>query len=290
MGNQNKKQQNKLINEIITDYDNHGTLSTSKLQELWRKADKDKSGYLDKGEAKQFFGNLYSTLKTRDVLREPGTKSFCVEKWIQRFDKNGNGMLSQDEFMASLYKILELEVRRKDKSINEIKAILLGAFPCEIKRYVHAYMNNEDPGPLITDFEDKDTKIDENVTMSITIGPTLLPIGDMNDEHDRFRSLCYVLVDYALIIYSVALPWTLQTIDLYVSEIQQYAPGTPYFLVGVHSEAREGKEVSVSCEEGKMIAERIGAVMYYEMSLVGLRGVRDCFMGSLELWKKLAKK
>jgi len=84
----------------------------------------------------------------------------------------------------------------------------------------------------------------------------------------------------------VVQPWTLDVIPIFVEEIETNSPGTPFFLVGVHTELRPGAKQSISTEQGIEKAAHVGALHYYEVSAVRLEGLQACFTGSVEVWKK----
>jgi len=282
----------KLFQELVDECLRLGSPSPTILLELWNKADKSKSGFLNHSGATQFFGSLYDWLKKnkKDKINDV-KKNDCVQRWIREFDQNGDGKLSKEEFFTSLINILDLQGEEEEEDIkreDEIKVILIGALPCEIKRHVVSFLKNKYCDPVETEFQDYERKLSsgETHTLSITIGP-VNTIDE--DEHARFRPVTYVFVDYVMIVFSVVIRWTFEIIDLLQDEIETNIPGTPFVLVGVHTELRgEGSEV-VTKEEAETKAKTMGALKYYEVSAAKMEGLKECFDGSLEVWRNQKK-
>lgn len=70
------------------------------IQEIWDNFDKDKSGFLDKNEAKQF---VKSTLMEVGDNGEFSETEF--EKCFKEFDKDGNGKITKEEMKAFIMRV-----------------------------------------------------------------------------------------------------------------------------------------------------------------------------------------
>jgi Ca2+-binding EF-hand superfamily protein len=66
------------------------------LGALWKKYDKDSSGWLENDEAVRFFGEVYDWLNASSSQQTD--KQATVADWILSFDANGDGKISWKEF------------------------------------------------------------------------------------------------------------------------------------------------------------------------------------------------
>jgi len=278
----------KLFKELVKEYLRVGSPPDNILQELWNKADKDKSGYLDNSEAKEFFGSLYDYLKKNDKEKLNDTKKKdCIQRWINDYDKNGDGLLHKNDFDSSLIHILGL-CDEDENSDDHVNAIVVGALPCEIKRHVISFLTNKHADEVETEFKDYDTKLPSGLTLTLSV--TIGPAHPNDDEHARFRTVTHIMTDYVIILFSVVMRWTFDFIDVFVEEIDDEDEGIPFVLVGVHTEKRgEGTDV-ITREEGLSKAKSTGAMKYYEMAGSNLEEIKECFAGSVKVFRKNKKK
>lgn len=110
----------------------------------------------------------------------------------------------------------------------------------------------------------------------------------MKDELDRLRPLCYKNADVFLLCYSVVRPCSFSNLlNRWVPEIRQHCPGAPLVLVGTQLDLREDVQVlihlaqnqqrPVSTEEGRRLAQELGAVGFAECSALTQKNLKDAF-------------
>ncbi|XP_071369174.1 LOW QUALITY PROTEIN: rho-related GTP-binding protein RhoU [Centroberyx affinis] len=112
--------------------------------------------------------------------------------------------------------------------------------------------------------------------------------GSSNDELDRLRPLCYRNADVFLLCYSVVRPSSFRSLaDRWVPEIQRHCPGAPLVLVGTQLDLKEDVQVlirlardqerPVGSEEGRRLAQEIGAAGFAECSALTQKNLKDAF-------------
>ncbi|XP_042194859.1 rho-related GTP-binding protein RhoB-like isoform X2 [Callorhinchus milii] len=108
------------------------------------------------------------------------------------------------------------------------------------------------------------------------------------EDYDRLRPLSYPDTDVILVCFSVDAPDSLWNIpDKWMPEVQHFCPGVPVVLVGnkrdlrnderVRKELARTKQELLRWEDGKSIADRIGAYDYLECSAKTKEGVWEVF-------------
>jgi len=171
---------------------------------------------------------------------------------------------------------------------DHVKTIVVGALPCEIKRYVVSFLTNKHADVVETEFQDYETKLPSGLTLTLSV--TIGPVDPNDDEHARFRTVTYVMTDYVIILFSVVIRWTFEFIDVFLEEMEDNSPGIPFVLVGVHTEKREEETDVITREEGLSKAKSTGAMKYYEMAGSNLEEIKECFAGSVKVFRKNKKK
>ena len=73
------------------------------IDDIWKTYDKDNSGFLDKGETKQFVKNTLSEMGESGEFSEAD-----FEACFKEFDKDGNGTISKDEMKIFIKKVAGL--------------------------------------------------------------------------------------------------------------------------------------------------------------------------------------
>jgi len=74
---------------------------------MWQNVDIDKSGELDRKEAKVFFGQVYDEwYGKKSKYANPETKELKVESWITEFDADQSGTISWEEFIKAMTTIM----------------------------------------------------------------------------------------------------------------------------------------------------------------------------------------
>lgn len=121
----------------------------------------------------------------------------------------------------------------------------------------------------------------ESRTITYTVNTTKinLKIFDTSgqDDYSRFRALTLPVSDYVLICYSVVDPMSFSEIeDTILSMVQSKAPAyVKTILCATKIDRRE--ENDIASEEGHALAERIGAIRFFECSSLTGENVNEIF-------------
>lgn len=108
------------------------------------------------------------------------------------------------------------------------------------------------------------------------------------EDYDRLRPLSYPDSDVILICFAVDSPDSLDNVqEKWISEVLHFCNGIPIILVGCKMDLRnDPKKIEelartsqrpVSPEEGRAIADKIGAIQYCECSAKTQEGVQEVF-------------
>jgi len=108
------------------------------------------------------------------------------------------------------------------------------------------------------------------------------------EDYDRLRPLSYPDTDVILMCFSIDSPDSLENIpEKWTPEVRHFCPNVPIILVGNKTDLRgdestkrellKMKQQPVTVEEGRSMAEKIGAYGYMECSARTKEGVRDVF-------------
>ncbi|GFR90404.1 Ras-like GTP-binding protein RHO [Elysia marginata] len=108
------------------------------------------------------------------------------------------------------------------------------------------------------------------------------------EDYDRLRPLSYPDTDAILMCYSVDSPDSLQNIaEKWTPEVKHFCPNIPIIVVANKKDLRNDpatqvelaklKQTTVKAEEGRAMAERIGAADYVECSALLKDGIREVF-------------
>ncbi|KAL5277351.1 RHOA family protein [Megaselia abdita] len=108
------------------------------------------------------------------------------------------------------------------------------------------------------------------------------------EDYDRLRPLSYPDTDVILICFSIDEPDSLENIpEKWTPEVKHFCPNVPIILVANKKDLRfdqatirkleEEKKAPVKMQDGRHMAEKIGAVDYIECSAKTKEGVRELF-------------
>lgn len=108
------------------------------------------------------------------------------------------------------------------------------------------------------------------------------------EDYDRLRPLSYPDTDVILMCFSIDSPDSLENIpEKWTPEVRHFCPTVPIVLVGnkkdlrfddqMRRELAKAKQEPVRTEDGRAMAEKIGAFAYLECSAKLNEGVREVF-------------
>lgn len=108
------------------------------------------------------------------------------------------------------------------------------------------------------------------------------------EDYDRLRPLSYPDTDVILMCFSIDSPDSLENIpEKWTPEVRHFCPTVPIVLVGnkkdlrfdeqMRRELAKAKQEPVKTEDGRAMAEKIGAFAYLECSAKLNEGVREVF-------------
>lgn len=145
----------------------------------------------------------------------------------------------------------------------------------------------------------------ENYVKYLTVDqkPIELVLWDTagQEEYDSIRPLSYPDTNVILLCYSIDFPESFANIsNKWFAELKWYCPKVPVILVGLKKDLRNERRAEtdqelepkfVSFEEGKNMAETIGAAAFLECSSLMRDGVQEVFdsavKGALKRNKKM---
>ncbi|PAA56024.1 hypothetical protein BOX15_Mlig008754g1 [Macrostomum lignano] len=108
------------------------------------------------------------------------------------------------------------------------------------------------------------------------------------EDYDRLRPLSYPDTDVILMCFAIDSPDSLENIsEKWTPEVKHFCPNVPIILIGNKKDLRNDERTRhelakmrqelVRSEDGRAMAERIGAVSYIECSAKTKEGVREVF-------------
>eukprot|EP00471_Norrisiella_sphaerica_P013678 CAMPEP_0184502648 /NCGR_PEP_ID=MMETSP0113_2-20130426/50907_1 /TAXON_ID=91329 /ORGANISM="Norrisiella sphaerica, Strain BC52" /LENGTH=146 /DNA_ID=CAMNT_0026891917 /DNA_START=123 /DNA_END=563 /DNA_ORIENTATION=+ len=115
------------------------------------------------------------------------------------------------------------------------------------------------------------------------------------EDYDRLRPLAYPMTDIFLIVYSVTNQTSLKNVwQKWAPEIRDHSESANIILVGNKCDLREDKKYLsknklIGKDEGKEVAEKIGAIAYHECSALTQEGLKELFDDAVRIVLKQRK-
>jgi len=112
------------------------------------------------------------------------------------------------------------------------------------------------------------------------------------EDYDRLRPLSYPGADVLLLCFSTISQASYDAIkEKWAPEVHHYVPNIPHLLVGTKIDLREakapdpnsGKYEPITTDQGKTMADEIGAVKYMEVSSKTGKGLNEVFNEAVNL-------
>ncbi len=168
------------------------------------------------------------------------------------------------------------------------KLVIVGDSVCEKTVLLYTFVKHEFPEKYIPmTFENHISEIEvDGKVVELALWDTT---GSENFE--RLRPLTYPDTDVILMCFSVSCQDSLENIPLkWLPEVKHYCPGVPFLLVGTNRDLRTNTDVvCVHPMEGKLMATKIGAVIYMECSAKLQEGVREIFVSAAQASLNISK-
>ncbi|KAM9769786.1 rho-related GTP-binding protein RhoU-like isoform 2-T2 [Menidia menidia] len=177
--------------------------------------------------------------------------------------------------------------RRRSGSAPERKlnCVLVGDGAVGKTSLVVSYTTNGYPAEYVP------TAFDNFTVMVVVDGkPVRVQLCDTagQDELELLRPLCYRNADVFLLCYSVVRPCSFRNLtSKWVPEIRRHCPGAPLILVGTQLDLREDVQVLIQLaqnqqrpvgpEEGRRLAQELGAAGFAECSALTQKNLKDTF-------------
>ena len=132
----------------------------------------------------------------------------------------------------------------------------------------------------------------DNYTANVMVDgrPVNLQLWDTagQEDYDRLRPLSYQHTDVFLLCFSVTSPASLENIKTkWLPEIQRYAPGVPFIIVGTKSDTRNDASVMaelaarrqqpITQTRGQQISTELQGFQYLECSALTQEGLKHVF-------------
>ncbi|XP_071963111.1 cell division control protein 42 homolog [Antedon mediterranea] len=169
--------------------------------------------------------------------------------------------------------------------MNNLKCVVIGDGGVGKTCMLISYATNRFP-------RDHIPTVFDNYSVNVSINNVIYNLGLFDtagqEEYDRLRILAYPMTDIFLICFSVVEPDSFENVrDLWVKELKENNPDTPFLLVGTQSDLRDDgftksrlqrqNKKMVSVEAADKLAEKIGAECYVECSALTQKGLKDVY-------------
>lgn len=165
------------------------------------------------------------------------------------------------------------------------KLVIVGDGACGKTCLLFAFTKDEFPDKYIP-------TVFENYVSDIEVDGKLVELALWDtagqEDYDRLRPLSYPDTDVILMCFSIDSPDSLENIpEKWTPEVRHFCPTVPIVLVGNKKDLRfdeatrrelaKAKQEPVKTEDGRAMAEKIGAYAYLECSAKLNEGVREVF-------------
>ncbi|KAH8828696.1 ras-related C3 botulinum toxin substrate 1 [Flagelloscypha sp. PMI_526] len=174
-----------------------------------------------------------------------------------------------------------------------IKLVVIGdkavGKTCLLTRYHYETFPFHD-APMMSDYFLKNVQVPEIGHIQLALFYTNRAV-----DYERLRLLSYPTTDVVLICFSIANPASLNNVEeKWIQEVRHHLPDVPVALVGCQTDLRDdlytaeqlesrGYQRPCSFEEGKIIAQKIGAAHYVECSALVGDGVTEVFVTAIRV-------
>jgi Ras-related C3 botulinum toxin substrate 1 len=168
---------------------------------------------------------------------------------------------------------------------QDIKLMVVGDGSVGKTCMLISYTTNSFPGEYVPTVFDN-----YNANAIVEGNPVNLGLWDTagSEEYDTLRPLSYPGTDVFLICFSLFSPESaLNVTRKWYPEVSEHAPDTPIILVGTKldlrskpeaiSNLRENNQEPITLDQGKLLAQKIGAKKYLECSALTQEGLAKVF-------------
>lgn len=169
--------------------------------------------------------------------------------------------------------------------LKSIKCVVVGDGGVGKTAMLITYTTNSFPGEYIPTVFDN-----YNVDVMAEAMPISLGLWDTagQEEYDRLRPLSYPETNIFLLCFSLVSQSSYSNVlEKWSPELKHHCPDAPILLIGTKLDLREDKETTVSMIErnenpisfndGKKLANKIGAISYVECSALSQKGLKEVF-------------
>lgn len=175
--------------------------------------------------------------------------------------------------------------------MKHLKCVVVGDQIAEKTQLLYTYVNGEydEYNPTVFDNYKKDIIVDDQ--------PISLQLWDTAGQQDykKLRPLSYPQTDIFIVAFALISPTSLEDVEsIWVPEIREHCPGTPYILVGTHMNARDDFDKheeeykskgweAVPTSKGQEMKETILANDYMECDIESLQSVEKVFLNAVKI-------
>ncbi|XP_075430207.1 transforming protein RhoA-like isoform X2 [Ascaphus truei] len=164
---------------------------------------------------------------------------------------------------------------RWDTAAIRKRLVIVGDGACGKTCLLIVFSRNQFPEshiPTVFEYYVEDIKVD------VTRVELVLWDPPGQEDYYRLRTLSYPDTNVILMCFSIDNPDSLVNItEKWIPEVKRFYPNVPIILVGNKKDLRNDEQEPVKPEEGRDMANRIGAFGYMECSAKMKDGVREVF-------------